>query len=249
MADRSHQMILTALSQSLAQGEAVPLHSSRTRAGLFPSNTAGKQAAQKSQQEGWIAESSEGCCITEKGMRYLLAQVSPRQVLEDLVRALEARHEEIARLVQTANRMQASLEGLRANAERVLTHIETPPTPSSAQPGMPANLNQLFQLFLAQKSGSASVEVDCRQAIVDCLTDWPANAHEDCPLPTLYERVEARVSDLTLGQFQDGLRQLIREDRIYLHPWTGPLHEMPRPPMALLVGHEVAYYASLRRPA
>ncbi len=34
--------------------------------------------------------------------------------------------------------------------------------------------------------------------------------------------------------------------RIYVHPWTGPLHELPEPAYALLVGHEIAYYASLR---
>ena len=28
--------------------------------------------------------------------------------------------------------------------------------------------------------------------------------------------------------------------------WTGPLYAIPEPPLALLVGHEIAYYASPR---
>ena len=37
----------------------------------------------------------------------------------------------------------------------------------------------------------------------------------------------------------------LREDVV--HPWTGPMYEMPEPSFALLVGHEVAYYASYRK--
>jgi hypothetical protein len=35
-------------------------------------------------------------------------------------------------------------------------------------------------------------------------------------------------------------------EQVYLHPWTGPLYAMPEPAFALLIGHEVAYYANLR---
>ena len=35
--------------------------------------------------------------------------------------------------------------------------------------------------------------------------------------------------------------------KIYLHPWTGPLYDIPEPPYALLIGHEIAYYASIRK--
>ena len=39
----------------------------------------------------------------------------------------------------------------------------------------------------------------------------------------------------------------MHDDReVYLHPWTGPLYALPQPPFALMVGHEIDYYASLR---
>jgi hypothetical protein len=56
------------------------------------------------------------------------------------------------------------------------------------------------------------------------------------------------VQSLTIGLFHDGLRGLCEAQCIYLHPWTGPLYDMPEPALALLVGHEIAYYASFRHP-
>jgi hypothetical protein len=60
----------------------------------------------------------------------------------------------------------------------------------------------------------------------------------------LYRHVSAAVSGLTIGAFHDTLRALQNAGEIYLHPWTGPLYDIPEPPYALLVGHEVSYYAS-----
>jgi hypothetical protein len=68
----------------------------------------------------------------------------------------------------------------------------------------------------------------------------------DCPLPDLYGEARRLVPTLTIGQFHDGLRTLHQRAQIYLHPWTGPLYELPEPTLALLAGHEVAYYASFR---
>ena len=51
---------------------------------------------------------------------------------------------------------------------------------------------------------------------------------------------------MSVGLFHDALRQLHEDHQVYLHPWTGPLYALPEPAFALLVGHEVAYYASIR---
>src|SRR5437764_1231097 len=50
------------------------------------------------------------CAITDKGLHYLLAQVNPRQVLEDLVRAVEARQAQLNDLVTAARQAQAGLD-------------------------------------------------------------------------------------------------------------------------------------------
>jgi hypothetical protein len=68
-------------------------------------------------------------------------------------------------------------------------------------------------------------------------------------LPELYRQARRADPGLSLGAFHDGLREFHAAGRLYLHPWTGPLYEIPEPACALLVGHEVAYYASPRRSA
>ena len=62
----------------------------------------------------------------------------------------------------------------------------------------------------------------------------------------LFRRLQALSPGLTLGAFHDALRRLHDGGHIYLHPWTGPLYDIPEPACALLVGHMVAYYASGR---
>ena len=49
-----------------------------------------------------------------------------------------------------------------------------------------------------------------------------------------------------IGEFHDCLRQLYADGTITLPAWTGPLYALPEPQYALLIGHGIAYYASLR---
>lgn len=67
----------------------------------------------------------------------------------------------------------------------------------------------------------------------------------DCPLPTLFRHVQQAALDVTLGEFHDILRSHRAAKLLELHPWTGPLYELPDPAIALMVGHEICYYACL----
>lgn len=81
----------------------------------------------------------------------------------------------------------------------------------------------------------------------DALQRWQqSGVSDDCPLPQLYRQICPAIPDMTIGRFHDELRRLHDFGQIYLHPWTGPLYEVPEPAYALLVGHLVAYYASLK---
>lgn len=83
---------------------------------------------------------------------------------------------------------------------------------------------------------------------LDYLMRWQGSGFlDDCPLPELHRCLQQAGAPVSIGRFHDLLRELHAQEEIYLHPWTGPLHDLPEPALALMVGHEIAYYASLRK--
>ena len=176
-------------------------------------------------------------------MSYLFAEASPRQVLEDFVRVLEARQEQFDAILAEARAARVGLDALKANTEKVLQHV--------VRAEKSASLSELFSSFRKDTASATAIAPAKPQAaegaILARLKTWQdSGAAEDCPLPDLYRCCAASVPGLSIGGFHDALRQLRDADHIYLHPWTGPLYDLPEPPFALLVGHEIAYYASAR---
>lgn len=215
MADKLAKLIHDALRKSAADRAGLPLTGSRQEPGLFPANAAGKAAAEKACSDGLLSRvcDADVWTLTDAGFKRLLDESNPRQVLEDCVRAIEARQQQLESLRATISRTHASLDGLRATVERVLPGLDRDESPDAA--------------------------------IEEALANWDADASEDCPLPDLYRQ----LSGVSLGEFHDALRRLHAAERVYLHPWTGPLYAIPEPACALLVGHEIAYYVSGRATA
>lgn len=231
MADKSTQLIVDALERAVADPSGLPLHGGKTEAGLFNGSTLARQAAQRCMDKGYLQvvrtetrgrAVHEICTITDQGLSFLAGQVSPKQVLEDFLRSLDARQNQLAELTAAARHIHASLDDLKTIAGKVLRHFEKP---------APA----------VDSSEASSGE------LIAFLSQWPTTAPSgDCPLPELYRFLRQSRPELTVGGFHDTLRRLHDLSQIYLHPWTGPLYDLPEPPIALLIGHEVAYYASLR---
>jgi hypothetical protein len=241
MADKATPLMLEALGRAAVEPAGLPLHGGKGTPALFAVSAAARQAAQRCKDDGLLRvvrteargkTALEICAVTDKGLAYLLEQVNPRHVLEDLVRALEARGTQLAELVTAAQKTQAGGEALKAVAEAALRQLRQPATAPSSN-GTPPSAN-----------GSDA----WLPAVLAHLHGWHgAGALEDCPLPELYRVARQTTPSLTIGHFHDGIRRLHAHEQIYLHPWTGPLYELPEPPLALLVGHEVAYYASFRK--
>jgi hypothetical protein len=240
VADKSTQLILNALNRAILDPDGLPLYDSKHAPGLFPPTTLARQAAQRCKDEGLVRvlttetrgkQVQEMCVLTEKGLAYLLREANPREVLEDFVRALEARQAQLQELVRSVQRTGTGLESLKAAAEQVLQqllHQET--SPATAEPSVNGN-------------GALAWP----QAALRRLAQWQGSgALKDHPLPDLYRYLQASYPTLTTGQFHDGLRQLHQEEKIYPHPWTGPLCDLPEPTFALLIGHVIVYYVSLK---
>jgi hypothetical protein len=237
LADQSQALIVDALTRALAAPDGLPLLGSR--AGLFATTTAGKKAAQECRSRGLVRilhpdsigkTIQEKAALSEEGLAFLLRQTNPRPVLEALLQAIESRQVQMEGLLATARATQASLAELRSHAGRLLDHFQ--------------NQGSNSLLELAPNKGQHHSQK--YSAVLAHLRCWQARgALEDCPLPDIYRALRPAESALTIGQFHDSLRRLQEDQQIYLHPWTGPLYEIPEPALALLVGHEVAYYASL----
>jgi hypothetical protein len=180
--------------------------------------------------------------------------VNPKQVLEDFVRALEARQGEVGELLDSARHMAGVLSGIRDAVSRVLPRVTAGRMVNPDREHENLRRSESLRSTAMHLNGSAGAvllespaEADLGTAILTRLDDWSslACAGEDCPLPELFRSLAAG-SPATIGEFHDTLRQLHSTGAIYLHPWTGPLHEMPEPAYALLIGHNIAYYASHR---
>jgi hypothetical protein len=222
MADKSSQLMLAALTRAAADPSHVPLFATRTAPGLFPATAAGKQAAQRCRDEGYITEDRT---ITDRGMSYLFSQVSPRQVLEDFVRVLEGREKQINELGGQVCTLLSTLEAMRGTLSQVLTQIDRN-----------TDLKALCKQFHDKPTDDPS------EALLTCVKRWKGT--DDMPLPELFTQATQERPGLTLGAFHDALRKLDEQGRVCLHPWTGPLYEIPQPRFALMVGHQISYYAS-----
>src|SRR5262245_19217269 len=132
LADKSTRLILEALGRAAAEPGGVALLASKSEPGLFPATPLAKSAAERCKDEGWlhvVRRETKGkgvreiCTLTETGLQHLLHQSSPRQVLEDFVRVLEARQEEVAQLAESAHQMQQSLQAMQTAVEQVLPRL------------------------------------------------------------------------------------------------------------------------------
>lgn len=236
MADKQTPLILEALTRAAAEPGAWPTLASRSEPGLFPNTATGKAAARRCLDERMLqtlpakanGKAREVCAITDRGLSHLNEQVNPKKLLDDFVRILELRRDQVDGLLETARQMAASLDGLKATVAALLPQVQ------SAR--VPVPMNRIAE----------SRPDDLSAAIATHLADWRSDAARDCPLPDLYRAVACGHPDCSVGRFHDELRRLHDLGRIYLHPWTGPLYAVPEPAFALLVGHNVAYYASAR---
>ncbi len=183
MADKIDKLIVEALRKAAVDRGGMAPFAVRAEPGLFPASAGGKQAAERATTNGLFNTDSDLWIINDAGFAMLLERTSPRQVLEDCVRALEARQEQLDDLKSTVNGMFGSLDGLRATIEQTLPTMRGPKS-----------------LVVTDHQSD--------RAIVDALGRWQADAGEDCPLPELYRQAELVEPNLSIGTFHFDVRRL-----------------------------------------
>jgi hypothetical protein len=259
VADKLTALTLAALAKVAASPAGMALYGTRSAPGLFPNTTTGRTAARRAVDQSFLTPNrlgNETYAATDSGLQFLLDQSNPKAVLEDLVRGLEARQEQVNELLSSAQIMTAELTSLKRTVAAFLpavvqTRLALPPSPLGGE-GLGVRGDIRNGLASSPEDSSNTTRNQSKTtadplpaAILARLSDWAntAGAGQDCPLPDLYRNLTVG-DDLTVGRFHDGLRALHAAGQLYLHPWTGPLYALPEPAFALMIGHEVAYYAS-----
>jgi hypothetical protein len=228
-----HALLLQGLAHAYACTEPVSLFQSKTQPGLFPPNALGKTAAQAAYDAGWLTTvrtETRGKTtvslveLSEAGSNFVIEQTDPKPLLEAVQQSLQQRETALQATQMTLRQQHQSVETLKSRVEQLAITIARGQI-SQTRVTVPDWEDQLTR-YLSQRQ--------------------LARPAEDCPLPELYQQAKQLAPTLSIGMFHDGLRKLQASERIALQPWTGPLHEIPEPSLALLQGHSLAFYASVR---
>lgn len=221
--------LAAALRQLFTKGGPLRIFGNSQAGALFSSSsTAHRRTLAALLERGFIEVDDRGspteCWLTAAGREWLLESHNPWILLEDLVRAAESQREALRTMQTTIIDLGERLEQQAHAARAVLGRL------TGTCSDHPAG----------EKLAAAAIEEHLRAY-------QRKGAPGDCSMAELYEELSRSTPDLTIGQFHDMIRRLHESGKILLSPWTGPLYELARPDLAILIGHEVLYYVRLHR--
>jgi hypothetical protein len=224
------KLALQALSQALAGPEEMVLHGKKGNPCFFAgTGAAAKQAAQFCIEKGWLEGTGkfEGTRrsrkelfrITPTGIQETVAGSEPIALLEGILSNFQKFQEALDLLKKQEALIRTLHERLRPPDFKALLANVRNPAQATLAPSFPA------------------------ENVLDHLADYQRrNSYGNCPLPELFHQV-AEPAGLTIGQFHDGLRRLVQEKKIRLHPFTSAAYQLQDEQYALVAGQEIKYYA------
>ena len=217
-------IILHALSFALESAGVCSLFNKKGVQGLFPLSASGKLAAKYCFEmrllkvvEQSTKPFTEMVKITRLGIRAVLEGIKIDRLLENASAIIESPAEK--NVINPADGDMAFYQSLEKVAGSIALKLGAPLSEEFSSPAK--------HIFILLKEWSDSGRAG------------------DCQLYYLYQHLSPLCPGITPGAFHDALRNLRQKKLIELHPWTGPLYEIPKPELALMAGHEIACYASL----
>lgn len=236
-------LALQALSRALADSSPKVLHGLKGKGIFEGAGQAAKLAAQYCLERSWLQPigqfdgkgktKKELYRITIAGVREVLGSSEPVTLLGDSLAFLERNSEELKAIRVKVEETLASLQNQKAIVSALRERLQPP------------DLETLLQHVRRANDGAAKSVVgsDWLASAVEYLANYPRrNPYGHCPLPELFHRV-AEPRGLTIGQFHDGLRQLLEQRKVRLHAFSGAAYQLEEEQYALVVGQEIKYYA------
>lgn len=249
MDDRDHEVLIQALQTALAHGTDVRLYRSGKFPGLFPSRSgAAAEAATRAVRDGLVEitrteikgkASTEWVKLTPKGVEFLHAQTTPLGVLKELRRELaSAREGAPTFLAGIQAEWQASAQRMHEQVQRAVQRLD------ALADRVEEALRRADILGVPLPNGVART-VPWGQTALDYLDQrFEAGAPENCPLPELFTAVRNQFPELSLSDFQDGVRRLHDHHALRLKAFPEPPDCLPEPEHALVEGAAVLYFAT-----
>ncbi len=234
------QLTLQALSRALNDPAPKLLLGSKAKPGFFLGSTAAvKQAAQRCVDQGWLEPTGtfEGKGKSRKEL-YRLTPAGAREAVENA---------EAVVLVRDA---RDALEDQKRETERIRERVEQLLAAARGQTEALGRLAERLRPVVLDGQRTRTAEPTARSdgeawlgQAVEYLREFRRRSpYANCPLPELFRRV-AQPAGLSIGQFHDGLRRLVKEGKVRLHAFTGAAYQLQDEEYALVAGQEIKFYA------
>jgi hypothetical protein len=256
------------------------------KGGLFPGGAKGKQLIDLALAEGFLAAQEERvksgksskkvtyALVTEKGLRRVVDEDTPKAALHTLLLAVQALQQQPnpvnteafrAGLARAAEECVAAIKEAFAGLEgKVLKALAPPPTPAVSAGAVLQALQRALErveapvlpVFSSTPATASSAQPQSatpppvlEDATASFVDAWAKGRAVGCPFDGLWDHLKERYPDLTIGAFHDALRSLHDAGRIRLSGWPRMLDDLPQPGLALFVSSKVMYYAQPAHPS
>ena len=247
MGDRPSEFLITALKQALAEPGERRLFRSGKLPGLFASKTGaaaevafaalrdGLFEITRTETKGKIA--IDWVEITPKGVEFLHAHESPLAVLRELKSALRTSRAGVPLWLDgVQQQFQSATDGMQAELRRIVQRLD------ALAERVEEALRRADAVGLAVPPGVAASVPWAVEALEYLDRRRFGGAPGDCPMPELFAAVRRGQPELSVIEFQDGLRRMSENKALRLLPFGTANGTTPEPEYIMCEGPDLLYY-------
>jgi hypothetical protein len=247
MSVRPHEALIAALKQALAEPGEQRLFRSGKLTGLFLGKTGmGGEAALQALRDGLFEISRteikgktaiEWVKITPKGVEFLHAHESPLAVLRELQNTLQTTRAGVpVWLAVLEKQFQKFTEGMQDDLKRTVQRLD------SLAERVEEALRRADAIGPVVPPGVAASVPWAVEALQYLDHRRFGGAPGDCPMPELFAAIRRARPDLSVIEFQDGLRRMNENKAVRLLPFGEGNGVMPEPEYIMCEGPDLLYY-------
>ena len=247
MGDRSSETLITALKHALVEPGERRLFRSGKLPGLFASKTGvTAEVAFQALRDGLFEISRtetkgkitiDWVKITPKGVEFLHAHESPLAVLRELKATLRTTRAGVPIWLDGIQlQFQTFTNGMQDELRRVVQRLD------ALAERVEEALRRADAIGLTVAPGVSASVPWAVEALEYLDRRRFGGAAGDCPMPELFAAIRRGRPDLSVIEFQDGLRRMSENKALRLLPFGAGNGSMPEPEYIMCEGPDLLYY-------